>query len=195
MTGPGDDPSTAAIEATQAGDVHIYASNGSDMVAMPLTLNGAGQLVGTWDVALGAGYTPVTWYTTIEVGALVGNYAFGVALQGGNTLDPITVSVAAPESHGGGAGEDTTAPVISATPIGTLSSTASFTLAADEDDVTFTCQLYVNGVGGLPEACTSPVTYTGLRAGGLRLLRRRDRRCRKRLEPCRPELDRRLTFV
>ncbi len=54
----------------------IYASNGTDMVAMPLTLNAAGQLVGTWDATLTPGYTPVTWYATVAVGALVGNYAF-----------------------------------------------------------------------------------------------------------------------
>ena len=167
VTGP-DDPATAETEMLAAGDVSIYASNGSDMVAMPLTPNDQGQLVGTWDVDLGAGYTPVTWYVTVAVGAPVGNYIFGVRLQGRNTLDPITVSVAAPESHGQqppGAGEDTTAPIITATPVGTLGSTASFTLTADEDNVTFACQLYENGVAEPAEACTSPVTYTGLQPG------------------------------
>ena len=87
MTGPGDDPTTPQTEVTKAGDVKIYASNGTDMVSMPLTLNADGQLVGTWDATLVAGYTPVTWYATVAVGALVGNYAFGVSLVGGNTLD------------------------------------------------------------------------------------------------------------
>ena len=83
VTGPGDDPTTPQIEGTRAGDVKIYASNGTDMVAMPLTLNDAGQLVGTWYATLAAGYNTVTWYTTVAVGALVGNYAFGVSLPAG----------------------------------------------------------------------------------------------------------------
>jgi hypothetical protein len=52
VTGPGDNPATPESEALTAGDVRIYASNGSDMVAMPLTLNEQSQLVGTWDVTL-----------------------------------------------------------------------------------------------------------------------------------------------
>ncbi|HUX70353.1 MAG TPA: DUF4214 domain-containing protein, partial [Cellulomonadaceae bacterium] len=113
VTGPGDDTTTPETEVTQAGDVKIYASSGSDMVPMDLTLNADGQLVGTWDAALVAGYTSVTWYTTVAVGALVGNYSFDVRLVDGNTLPPLVVSVSAPESHGQqppDAGEDTTVP-------------------------------------------------------------------------------------
>ncbi len=41
VTGPGDDPATTDIdESLAAGDVKIYASTyGTDMVAMPLTLD------------------------------------------------------------------------------------------------------------------------------------------------------------
>ncbi len=115
VTGPGDDATTPETEVTQAGDVTIYASNGSDMVPLGLTLNTDGQLVGTWDATLVPGYTPVTWYATVVVGALVGSYSFDVRLQGGNTLEPLVVSVSAPESHGQKppeAGDDTTAPAV-----------------------------------------------------------------------------------
>ena len=121
VTGPGDDPATEQIEGTRAGDVKIYASNGTDMVSMPLTLNAEGQLVGTWNATLVAGYNTVTWYTTVAVGALVGNYAFGVSLVDGNTLAPIVVGVSAPESHGEqppDAGDDLTAPIVTVTPVG-----------------------------------------------------------------------------
>ncbi|OIQ86247.1 fibronectin type III domain protein [mine drainage metagenome] len=117
VTGPGDDTTTPETEVTKAGDVTIYASNGSDMVPLDLTLNADGQLVGTWDAALVAGYTSVTWYTTVAVGALVGSYSFDVRLQGGNALEPLVVSVSAPESHGQkppDAGDDTTTPAVSA---------------------------------------------------------------------------------
>ncbi|MHB8958571.1 MAG: COG1361 family protein [Candidatus Limnocylindrales bacterium] len=170
VTGPGDDPDTTLIEATKAGDVKIYASNGSDMVAMPLTLNLDGQLVGTWDATLVAGGSvPVTWYATVAVGALVGNYAFGVILEGGNTLDAIVVGVSAPETHDlqpPDAGEDTTAPVVTVTPVGTLGATASFDITAvDANPVTFECMLTTNSVAGPWESCTSPKTYTGLQPG------------------------------
>ncbi len=159
-------------EALAAGDVKIYGSNViegvTDMVPMPLTL-GAGTLVGTWNAALEAGYTPVTWYITVAEGAPVGNYTFGVSLAGGNSLAaPIFVSVSAPESHGKqppDAGEDTTAPVVTVTPVGTLGSTASFTLTANEDGVTFDCMLTTNNVAGSWESCASPKTYTGLAVG------------------------------
>lgn len=169
VTGPGDDLTTPLVtEVTKAGDVKIYASNGTDMVPLPLTLNAEGQLVGTWNATLVAGYTPVTWYATVAVGALVGNYAFGVSLVDGNSLDPIVVSVSAPESHGEqppDAGEDTTAPTVTVTPIGTLGATASFTLTANESDVTFECMLTTNTVAGSWESCASPKTYTGLAVG------------------------------
>ena len=45
--------------------------------------------MGTWDAALALdGYAPVTWYATVAEGALVGNYQFGVTLEGGNSLVP-----------------------------------------------------------------------------------------------------------
>ncbi len=165
VSGPGDDPTTPQVEVTLAGDVQIYASNGTDMVPMPLALNGEGQLVGTWDAALVAGYNSVAWYAKVAEGALVGNYAFGVSLTGGNTLVPLVVSVSAPESHGQqppDTGDDTTAPVVAVTPVDTLTSTATFTLEADEVDVTFECLLTTNGAAGAWEACTSPKSYTGL---------------------------------
>ncbi|MGE0598830.1 MAG: hypothetical protein AB7J35_03260 [Dehalococcoidia bacterium] len=166
VTGPGDDPNTTEIEVSKAGDVKIYASNGTDMVAMPLTLNAGGQFVGTWDSALVAGYTPVDWYVTVAVGALAGNYAFDVSLVGGNTLIPLVVAVSAPESHGQqppDAGEDTTAPVVTVTPVLPLGATATFVITAvDENPVTFECMLTTNGVAGSWAACASPKTYTGL---------------------------------
>ena len=120
VTGPAEDPLTTESEALAAGDLKVYGSSGTDMVAMPLTLDLAtGQIVGTWNATLTAGYTPVTWYATVAEGAPVGSYAFGVALTGGNTLDPISVVVFAPETHGEqppDSGEDTTAPVLTVTP-------------------------------------------------------------------------------
>lgn len=168
ITGPGDDPLTPQVEAMKAGDVKIYASNGTDMVSMPLTLNAEGTLVGTWNAALTAGYTPLTWYVTVSVGALVGSYAFDVSLAGGNTLTALVVSVSAPETHGEQpptAGEDTTAPVLTVTPVDVLGTTASFDLTANEDPVTFECMLTTDGVAGAWESCVSPKTYTGLQPG------------------------------
>lgn len=168
VTGPADDPSTPLVEALKAGDVKIYASNGTDMVAMPLSLNAERQIVGTWSATLAAGFTPVTWYATVTVGALVGNYAFGVSLAAGNTLDPLVVSVSAPETHGEQpptAGEDTTPPVLVVTPVGVLGSTASFDLTANEDSVTFECMVSLNGTAGPWESCISPKSYTGLQPG------------------------------
>ena len=170
LTGPGDDPLTSQTEVMKVNDVKIYASNGSDMVAMPLSLNADGQLAGTWAAPLAAGYTPVIWYTTVAVGALVGNYAFDVSLTGGNTLDPLVVSVSAPETHGQQpptAGEDTTPPVLTVTPVNLpLGATASFDITAvDANPVTFECMLTTNDLEGLWESCTSPKTYTGLQPG------------------------------
>ncbi|MHB8892693.1 MAG: hypothetical protein ACYC65_11695 [Candidatus Limnocylindrales bacterium] len=168
VAGPGDDPNTTEDESLAAGDVKVYGSTGTDMVAMTLTLDGDSQLVGTWDAALGAGYTPVTWYATVAAGAPVGDYAFGVSLEGGNTLEPAVIAVFAPEEHGEqppDAGEDTTAPVVTITPVGTPGSTATFTLAADEDGVTFECQLSKDGRPGAWEPCTSPKTYYSLKVG------------------------------
>jgi hypothetical protein len=169
VTGPGDDLTTEqVVEVTKAGDVVIYGSTATEMLSMPMPLIGD-DLVGTWNAALVAGYAPVTWYVTVAEGALVGNYTFGVTLEGGNTLAlPITVSVSAPESHGEkppGVGDDTTAPVATIIPVGTLTSTATFDLTASEPDVTFECMLTTNGVAGSWEACTPPKAYTGLPPG------------------------------
>jgi hypothetical protein len=169
IAGPGDDPATPEDESLAAGDVRVYASNGTDMVFMPLALDAAGALVGTWDAALVAGYTPVTWYATIAEGAPVGSYTFGVELQGGNTLEPIVVVVAAPETHGEippDAGEDTTPPVVTLEVVGDLGSSATFTFTADDVGTTFECQLEKDGA--VLEAwtmCMSPKTYTDLEPG------------------------------
>jgi Putative Ig domain len=154
--------------ALKGSDMSIYASDGNNMVAMPLTPNSQGQLVGTWNVAISPGFTPVDWYATVAEGAPIGGYTFDISLQGANTLDPVTVSVAAPETHGQkppGSGEDTTPPVVTVTPVGTLGSTASFNLTANESGVRFACQLYLNGLADPAQACTSPVTYSGLQPG------------------------------
>ena len=165
VTGPAEDPATPDSEALAAGDLKVYGSIGTDMVAMPLTLNAGGQLVGTWNAVLLAGYNPVTWYATVAEGAPVGSYALGVGLTGGNTLAPFSVVVFAPEAHGEqppDAGDDTTAPVLTVTPVGDLTSTASFTLTANEDTAVFECMLTTNGTAGTWEACTSPKTYSDL---------------------------------
>ena len=116
------------------------------MVAMPLTLDAPrARIVGTWNATLTAGYTPVTWYATVAEGAPVGSYAFGVALTGGNTLDPISVVVFAPETHGEqppDSGEDTIAPVLTVTPETVSGSTVTFTLTANETPVDLTCMLH-----------------------------------------------------
>ena len=169
VTGPGDDPLTPdVVEELATGNVKIYASDGTDMVAMPLTLD-EGALVGTWDAALVAGYNPVTWYTTVAVGAPVGNYAFDVSLRDGITLaTPLVVSVSAPDAHGEkppGVGDDTTAPTVTITAVDTLGSTASFDLTASEDGVSFTCKLTTNGVPGPWESCKTRTTYSDLEPG------------------------------
>ena len=71
-----------------AGDVKIYGSNGNgtDMVAMTLTLNDGWPLVGHVDRRTQCRLHHVTWYATVAEGAPVGNYEFDVSLQGGNTL-------------------------------------------------------------------------------------------------------------
>ncbi len=173
VTGPGDDPTTPGVtEALTAGDVTVYVTDGSSLVRVPMTLDGQGHLVGGWDVPLAAGYTSVAWYVTVAEGAQVGNYAYGFALDGANALSPAVVAISAVESHGNqppgsgeGGGEDSTAPVATLTPVGTLDATATFTLSADQDGVTFECTLAKDGAGQPWQACTSPVSYTGLQAG------------------------------
>jgi hypothetical protein len=157
-----------APEALAAGDVKVYGSNGTDMVAMPLSLS-SGALAGTWDAALSAGYTDVAWYVTVAEGAPVGNYSFTVSLEGGNTLDPVLVAISAPETHGEqppGAGEDTTPPVVSLTSWTILGTSATFAFLADDEGTTFECQLEKDGtVQQAWASCASPKAYTGLAAG------------------------------
>lgn len=169
FTGPGDDPATDLIEELRQGDAKVYASNGSDMVALPLTLDAEGRLTGTWHASLAAGFNPITWFVTITEGALVGSYGIDVALDGGNAVETVMVSVAPPESHGQqppDAGEDTTAPVVTITPVGTLSTDASFTLSANEADVTYQVRLVKDDVPGAWEPLTGAAkSYTDLTPG------------------------------
>jgi hypothetical protein len=166
LAGPGDDPMTDLVEALKAGDAKAYVSDGTDMVAMPLTLEG-GKLVGSWHTPLTAGYNPVTWYVTIVSGALTGNYTVEVGLSGGNSVSSV-VAVAAPEEHGQkppGAGDDTTPPVVTISVLGTLGTDASFTLSADEA-VTYQVRLVTNDVPGAWEPLTGTTkSYTGLAPG------------------------------
>ena len=168
VTGPAEDPATPESEALAAGDIKVFASNGTDMVAMPITLDAAGRLVGTWNATVAAGFTPVTWYVTVAEGAPVGSYTFGVDLTGGNTLAPISVVVFAPETNGQqppDTGDDTIAPVLTISPDVVSGSTVTFTLTSSESPVDFTCMLQLNGAPGTMEACSSPVTYTDLAPG------------------------------
>ncbi len=194
VTGPVEDPATTDSEALAQGDLKVYASDGTDMVPMSLTLDAGGRLVGTWNATLLAGYTPVTWYATVAEGAPVGSYAFGVALTNGNTLAPISVVVFAPESHGEqppDVGEDTTAPVVTVTPVGDLGSTASFTLAANEDPVDFECLLHHGHGGGNLAVLHVPEDLHRPGAGNVRVLRASDRQGPQRLAGRHvPELDR-----
>jgi hypothetical protein len=166
IAGPGDDATTPeVVEALVAGDLSVYGSNGADMVSMPLVLDPANAFVGGWDLTVTVGYTPLTWYATVAEGALVGNYTFGVSLDGGNTLDPATIAIAAPDEHGEqppDSGEDLTPPVVTITAVGTPGSTATFELTANETEVTFECQLTIDATAGAWETCTSPKTYSSL---------------------------------
>ena len=148
----------------------IYASNGTDMVALPLTLDARHVSWARGTPHLSAGYTSVIWYATVAEGAPVGNYDFDVSLEGGNDArQPLVVSVSAPEAHGEkppGAGDDTTAPTVTITEADTtLSSTATFVLTASEADVTLECRLTTNGVAGTWESCSSTKTYSNLQPG------------------------------
>lgn len=170
IAGPGDDPNTPdVVEALAAGDVKVYGSNGTDMVAMPLTLDASGALVGTWDATLTAGYTDVAWYATVVEGALVGNYSFTVSLEGGNTLDPILLAISAPETHGEqppGSGEDTTPPIVSLSSWIIEGASATFEFIADDEGTTFECQLEQDGaVLEAWASCTSPKSYSDLQSG------------------------------
>ncbi len=149
VTGPTDDPDTDLVEALKEGDVKVYAEgkvgDTTDMVRMSLTLDAQGRLVGTWPVALSRGYTDVLGYLTAAEDALVGTYTLDVGLADGNDLTPAMVTMTEAESHSQkppDVGEDTTAPDVTITVVGTLSATAGFTLSSNEDpDVTYTYRL------------------------------------------------------
>lgn len=169
VQGPGDDPTTDLVEELRAGDVKVYGSDGSDMVPMPMTLAEDGSLTGTWSMPVTQGFTDQTWYLTVTEGALVGNYAVDVALEGGNRLEAATIAVEAPASHGNqppGAGEDTTAPTVTIEVVGTLGSTATFLLSADEPDVTYQVRLAKDDVKPDWETTTQEEwTYQDLEPG------------------------------
>lgn len=159
---------TPATGALKAGDVSVYGSTATDMVAMPLALNAQGGLEGRWEAGLTAGDNPVTLYATVAEGALVTDYAFGVRLDGGNAVPPAVVAIFAPETHGEqppGSGEDTTPPVVTITSGTVDGTTATLAFIADDEGTTFECQLSKDGVDGTKEACTSPKTYTALGNG------------------------------
>ncbi len=170
LTGPGDDPTTDLLEELAATDAKVFATDGTDMVAMPLTLTDQDQLGGLWPTALVPGYNDLTWYLMVVEGAPVGQYGVDAGIQTGTDLaDPQYVSYAAPDSHGEqppDAGEDTTAAVVTITIDGLATDYASFSFVANEPSVTFECRLTENGVKGVWEACDSgAITYSGLVPG------------------------------
>jgi hypothetical protein len=174
LTGPGDDPTTDLLEELVASDAKVYASDGADMVPMPLTLTDQDQLSGTWPAALEPGYNDVTWYLMVAAGAPVGQYGVDAGIEAGTDLaDPQYVSYAAPESHGEqppDAGEDTTAAVVVITIDALTADSASFSFVASEPLVSFECRLTVDGVKGSWEACDSgAITYDGLLPGAYQL--------------------------
>lgn len=169
LTGPGDDPSTELLEELETGDAKVYGSDGTDMVAMPLTLSSENQLTGTWPIGLQAGYNDLTWHLMVSEGASVGQYGIDAGIQSGVDLAaPQYVSFAAPEAHGQqppDAGEDTTAPVVTFSAVTVTSDAATVAFTASEPS-TFATQLTTNGVKGAWETgATSPKTYEDLGAG------------------------------
>ena len=101
-------------------------------------------------------------------GAPVGNYDFGVSLQGGNTLESIGVSVSAPAVHGEKPPDvgDTTAPTLTITEADTrLESTATVRPRRASPDATLECRLTTNGVAGTWESCSATKTYSNLQPG------------------------------
>ncbi len=170
LTGPGDDPTTDLLEELVAGDAKVFASDGTDMVPMSLTLTGQDQLSGTWSTAVVPGYTDLTWYLNVVDGAPVGQYAIDVGIQAGTDLaETVYVTFAAPESHGQqppDVGEDTTAAVLTITVDALTADSVSFSIVANEPVTTLECRLTVDGVKGDWEACDSgTMTYDGLLPG------------------------------
>ncbi len=170
LTGPGDDPTTDLLEELAAKDAKVYASDGDDMVPMPLSLTGQDLLTGTWPVSLHPGYNDIEWYLMVAEGAPVGQYGIDAGIQVGTDLaEPQYVSFAAPEQHGSkppDAGEDTAVPIVTITLDALLADSVSFSFTANEEVVSLSCQLTVDGVKGAWEACDSgTITYTDLEPG------------------------------
>lgn len=167
LTGPGDDPATPVVEELVASDARLYASDGGDMVRMPLVLSDTDRMTGTWPLTLSRGYTDLTWYLLVADGAPVGAYGIDVGIESGVDLaDLVVVSFAAPADHGSkppDVGEDTTAPVVTITLEALTGDSATFSFTADEADVSFDCRLTTDGVPGEWADCsTGSVTYSGL---------------------------------
>ena len=169
ITGPDDDPTTPLVEELAAGDARVYGDDGTDMVAMPLTLDAAGALVGTWHTPLLDGYTDLTLYLSVAEGAPVGQYALDLGILGGTDLaDAVYVSVAAPDEHGGdpGTGEDTTAPVVTISLDGLTDGTASFTIGVNEDTSSLQARMTSGGVAGdWTDVVAGAVSYSDLAPG------------------------------
>jgi hypothetical protein len=167
LTGPGDDPATDLLEELAAGDAKVFASDGTDMIPMALTLSGQDVLTGTWPTPLVPGYNDLTWYLLVTDGAPVGQYAIDVGIQGATDLaETVYVTYAAPESHGKqppDVGEDTSAAVITISLDALTTDSATFSFTANEGGVSFECQLAQDGVKGDWEACDSgTMTYENL---------------------------------
>ncbi len=170
LTGPGDDPTTDLLEELVVGDAKVFASDGTDMVAMPLALTGDDELSGTWPLPVEPGYTDLTWYLNVVDGAPVGQYAVDAGIQSGTDLaEPAYVTFAAPESHGEqppDVGEDTTAAVLTITLDALTADSASFSIVANEPVTTLECRLTVDGVRGAWEPCDGgTITYSDLLPG------------------------------
>ncbi len=185
LTGPGDDPATPVVEGLVASDARLYASDGGDMVRMPFALSDTDLMTGTWPLTLSRGYTDLTWYLLVTEGAPVGAYGIDVGIEDGVDLaDLVVVSFAAPASHGSkppDVGEDTTAPVVTIALDALTADSASFTVTANEANVSFECRLTTDGVpGDLVRLQRRDRDVHGAAARGIRRLRSRDRRGRQR---------------
>ncbi len=98
------DLTVSAPEPLAVGNVHVYGSTGTAMVAMPLTANVEGQLEVTWTATLETGFNPLTWYVSVATDAPPGTYTFGVGTHGGSTVTTFTALVVASESNSKGSG-------------------------------------------------------------------------------------------
>jgi hypothetical protein len=152
----------------------------SDAVSMAFSLDANGNLTGMWGVPdpIPVPYDQLTtWYLNVAEGAPIGLYAITVDIldAGGVPLSSdvaeVTLALAATQEGGsggggggGGTGDGTLPPVASITDgpaVVTSDTSATFTLTADQDSVSFLCALD----GAVPSACSSPVTYSGLADG------------------------------